>query len=88
MRAATGCFCYSWTVVGRVLMDFCVHFFLVWYPNSTEASLAVRTCGFEIILSSSYNLMEWMIATAFSPTSRFFFHLLHSICVCHIWEPF
>jgi len=70
MRAATGCFCYSWIVVRRVVMDFYLHFFLVWYPNSTEASLALRTCRLEIILSSSHNLMGWMIATAFSPTSR------------------
>jgi hypothetical protein len=48
-------------------------FSLVWYPNSAEASLAVKTCGLKIILTSSYNLMGWMIATAFSPTSRYFF---------------
>jgi hypothetical protein len=26
MRAATGCFCYSWIVVRRVVMDFYLHF--------------------------------------------------------------
>jgi len=68
MRAATECFCYSWILVGRWIFMF--FFSLVWYPNSAEASLAVKTCGLKIILTSSYNLMGWMIATAFSPTSR------------------